>query len=128
MLAAARMSAASESVIQSAGLGAIGQSLAEADFEAGAPESFFGVVADSPSLASVDGFAPSAVSVPASDFCLLALALRRSFLAQPDPLNTTVGAANAFRIGPAPHAGQLVGPWASIGWMTSRRCAHASQT
>ena len=34
---------------------------------------------------------------------------RRSFFAQPDPLKWIAGAANAFLIGPPPHSGQAVG-------------------
>jgi hypothetical protein len=35
---------------------------------------------------------------------------RRSTFAQPEPLNTTVGGANAFRTGPPPQFGQVSGP------------------
>jgi hypothetical protein len=53
----------------------------------------------------------------------------RSFLAQPEPLNTTDGALKPFVIRPsAPHDGQKRGPSAWIPWMTSRTCPHAPQT
>ncbi|HXI81248.1 MAG TPA: hypothetical protein VNM34_10585 [Verrucomicrobiae bacterium] len=45
----------------------------------------------------------------------------RSFFAQPLPRKWIVGAENAFRTGPAPHTGQLVGPSAVTEWMTSNR-------
>jgi hypothetical protein len=45
----------------------------------------------------------------------------RSFFAQPLPRKWIVGAENAFRTGPAPQTGQLVGPSAVTEWMTSKR-------
>jgi hypothetical protein len=45
----------------------------------------------------------------------------RSFFAQPLPRKWIVGAENAFRTGPAPHTGQVVGPSAVTEWMTSNR-------
>jgi hypothetical protein len=57
------------------------------------------------------------------------LALDRSFLAQPEPLKCTAGVATALRIVPsAPHAGQNLGPSASIRWITSIRFRHDAQT
>jgi len=57
------------------------------------------------------------------------LALDRSFLAQPEPLKCTAGVATALRILPsAPHAGQNLGPSASIRWITSIRFRQAAQT
>jgi len=55
-----------------------------------------------------------------SDLFELAL-LERSFLAQPEPLNTIAGADIAFRTG-APQTGQLVGPAAWTPWITSVTC------
>jgi hypothetical protein len=48
--------------------------------------------------------------------------LDRSFFAQPEPLNTIAGGANAFVIVPsAPHSGQNFGPLSWIPWTTSVR-------
>ncbi len=46
----------------------------------------------------------------------------RSFFAQPDPLKTIVGGANAFRTGDSPQIGQTVGPASCTPWITSKRC------
>jgi hypothetical protein len=54
-------------------------------------------------------------------------ALRRSFLAQPEPLKWMAGAANALRTGPPPHSGQVVGGSAWTPCMTSKRWPHAAQ-
>ena len=63
---------------------------------------------------------PDFESVPDLAFVPPELDPERSFFAQPEPLNTTVGRVNAFRRLPsAPHAGQNRGPAASIPWMTS---------
>ena len=59
-------------------------------------------------------------------FPLLA-ADRRSFLAQPEPLKTIVGGANALRMGPEPHSGQASGAGSFTPWMTSKRRPHAAQ-
>jgi hypothetical protein len=70
---------------------------------------------------------PSAVSpppvdeLPSPDRDLVEAELR-SFLAQPDPLNTIVGGANAFRTGDSPQIGQRAGPRSFTLWMTSNRC------
>jgi hypothetical protein len=76
-----------------------------------------------------------ALSLPASDppsesdsFDFDAVLARRSFFAQPDPLNTIVGGANALRIGPDPHSGHDGGGSASTPWMTSNRRPHAEQS
>jgi hypothetical protein len=61
---------------------------------------------------------PAAVRLPA----------RRSFLAQPDPLKWTAGAANALRTGPDPHSGQDVGGSAWTPWMTSNLLPQAAQS
>jgi len=56
------------------------------------------------------------------------LALERSFLAQPEPLNTTAGAAKALRrVSSAPQAGQNRGAGASMRWMTSVVCPQFEQ-
>ena len=52
---------------------------------------------------------------------------RRSFLAHPEPLNTMVGGAKAFRIGPEPHSGHESGAGSLTPWMTSKRRPHAAQ-
>jgi hypothetical protein len=44
---------------------------------------------------------------------------RRSIFAQPEPLNTTVGAAIILRTGPLPHDGQASGPSPWTPWTTS---------
>jgi hypothetical protein len=50
------------------------------------------------------------------------LLVRRSFLAQPEPLKWIAGVVNAFVIVPsAPHSGQNRGPWSLIPWTTSVR-------
>jgi hypothetical protein len=53
---------------------------------------------------------------------------RRSFLAQPDPLKWTAGAAMALRTGPAPHSGQDAGGSAWTPWMTSNLRPQAAQS
>jgi hypothetical protein len=53
---------------------------------------------------------------------------RRSFLAQPEPLKWTAGAAMALRTGPEPHKGQAVGGSAWTPWMTSKRRPQAAHT
>jgi hypothetical protein len=83
-----------------------------------------------------DGFEDPSLSPPLSepsspsfdDDAPLFTAARRSFLAQPDPLKWTAGAANAFRTGPEPHNGHCsgAGPWTP--WMTSNRRPHAAQS
>jgi hypothetical protein len=51
---------------------------------------------------------------------------RRSFFAQPEPLNTTAGATMPFRSVPsAPHSGQNVGADSLIPWRISVRLPHA---
>lgn len=52
---------------------------------------------------------------------------RRSFLAQPEPLKTIVGGANALRIGPEPHSGHASGAGSFTPWMTSKRRPQAAQ-
>jgi hypothetical protein len=44
---------------------------------------------------------------------------RRSIFAQPEPLNTTVGAAIILRTGPLPHDGQASGPSPWTPWTAS---------
>ena len=53
---------------------------------------------------------------------------RRSFLAQPDPLKWTAGAANALRTGPEPQSGQTVGGSSCRPWIVSNRRPHAAQS
>jgi hypothetical protein len=79
---------------------------------------------ESPDFAGVDEASPS---LPV-DFFELAGAGRRSFLAQPDPLNTIDGAVIALRSLPsAPHAGQNCGPGSLIPWRISVRWPQARQ-
>jgi hypothetical protein len=66
------------------------------------------------SLSSVDFFPPVELE-------------RRSFLAQPEPLNTIVGGAKALRMGPDPHSGHASGAGSLTPWMTSKRRPHAAQ-
>lgn len=61
------------------------------------------------------------------DFLPLLAADRRSFFAQPEPLKTIVGGANALRIGPEPHSGHASGAGSFTPWMTSKRRPHAAQ-
>jgi hypothetical protein len=53
---------------------------------------------------------------------------RRSFLAQPDPLKWTAGAANALRTGPEPQSGQTAGGSSCRPWIVSNRRPHAAQS
>lgn len=46
----------------------------------------------------------------------------RSFFAQPDPLKTIVGGANALRTGASPQTGHVAGPASWTPWITSNRC------
>jgi hypothetical protein len=64
-------------------------------------------------------------SSPESRFAAELLA-RRSTFAQPEPLNTTVGGANALRTGPPPQLGQVSGPWPWTPCTTSKRCPQAA--
>lgn len=68
---------------------------------------------------------PSAPSPAAFD--LRAGADPRSLRAQPEPLKTTAGGANALRIGP-PQTGQVDGPWPWTPWTTSMRWPQDEQT
>jgi hypothetical protein len=70
------------------------------------------------------GPSPASLDAPLEDLATG----RRSFFAQPDPLKWTAGAANALRIGPDPHSGQLVGGSAWTPWITSNRRPHAAQS
>jgi hypothetical protein len=70
--------------------------------------------ASPPSEAIVD-------ELPSPDRDRLAAELR-SFLAQPEPLNTIVGGAKAFRTGDSPQIGQTPGPTSFTPWITSNRC------
>ena len=75
-------------------------------------------------------FSPPALSVPVSSVAFLPPAPeldRRSFFAQPEPLNTIVGGANAFLMGPDPHSGHASGAGSLTPWMTSKRRPHAAQ-
>src|SRR5262245_2048784 len=75
-----------------------------------------------PSVESVDDVsAPVLARAP--------LELDRSFLAQPEPLKSTAGAANDLRSWPsAPHAGQNLGAGASMPWMNSVTCRQWRRT
>jgi len=80
--------------------------------------------AELPDLAGVEAASPS---LPL-DFFELAGAGRRSFLAQPDPLNTIDGAVIALRSLPsAPQAGQNCGPGSLIPCRISVRWPQALQ-
>jgi hypothetical protein len=80
-----------------------------------------GSVPAEPAGSAVDSVLPSLAAVDP------ALA-RRSFLAQPEPLKWTAGAAIALRTGPDPHRGQAVGGSAWTPWMTSKRRPQAAHT
>ncbi len=105
----------------------VGQSLVEDD---GVDE--VDVEADDDPASPPDGLSADGVvelfSAPSSDaFLPAADAERRSFFAQPLPLNTIVGGAKALRIGPEPHSGQASGAGSCTPWMTSKRRPHAAQ-
>jgi hypothetical protein len=85
--------------------------------------------ASPPVAVSVDVDPPELASLPSSDgFLLPTAAARRSFFAHPEPLNTIVGAAIAFRTGPSPHSGQPSGGGSFTPWMISNRRPHAAQS
>jgi len=68
-----------------------------------------------------------ASAAPLPDFAVLLV--RRSRFAQPLPLNTIVGGANALRIEPsAPHSGQKWGPGSWTPWRMSARWLQTEQT
>jgi hypothetical protein len=145
------MACASDKVIQSAAEG-IGQSEVLAAVLDGAPgfDGFAGPLEVSPppvaagtavSAPSDEDPAPedepfSDEAVPPSEALSSPLpweepdltAVRRSRLAQPEPLKWTVGAEIAFLTGPLPHSGQLVGGSAWTPWITSKRRPQAAQS
>jgi hypothetical protein len=76
---------------------------------------------DPPSLPESPDLAPAAAA-------RVALALPRSFLAQPEPLKWIVGAANCLRRVPSrPHDGQNCGAGSLIPWRMSERWPQAVQ-
>jgi hypothetical protein len=81
-----------------------------------------------PSLDLVEPEEPSPDPVAAAAF-VFELLDDRSFLAQPEPLKWTVGAANTLRsVSSAPQAGQKRGVGASMPWMNSVRVEQLEQT
>jgi hypothetical protein len=123
MFAARRISAASDSVIQSAA--ATGQSapLDAAGFGGFDSPASTGFVSD----VEVEPEPLESLSPDAEDF-LAVRAAWRSFLAQPEPLKTIVGGANVLRIVPsAPQAGQNRGPSSLMPRMMSVRWPQALQ-
>jgi hypothetical protein len=86
----------------------------------------FSGVFDDPSPS--DPLSPSLEDVSPSPDDRLFTAARRSFLAQPEPLKWTAGAANALRTGPEPHNGQCSGGPSWTPWMTSNRRPQAAQS
>jgi hypothetical protein len=81
----------------------------------------------SPSLVPPPVDAAAAPDSLAFDAARRAVAVR-SFLAQPDPLNSTAGGANAFRIVPTlPQFGQTSGPDSWMPWSTSVTWPHTEQ-
>jgi hypothetical protein len=145
-LAAFRISDASANVIQSAADPAIGQSAPAVvvgvglgsvtvdarsldDPESDPPEdvragSAAGGAAESPRSSRLEVGTASLPPALAEAFVLAAAP--RSFLAQPEPLKCTAGAANPLRIA-APHLGHAAGPWPWIPWTTSISCPQAVQ-
>jgi hypothetical protein len=94
-------------------------------FPAASPEA---VVVDPPSL---DAPSPPPVDAPSLAFvvdALGAVVVRRSFLAQPDPLKWKVGRLKAFFTGPLPQTGQVAGGSAWTPWTTSNRVPQAAQS
>jgi hypothetical protein len=71
---------------------------------------------------------PSPLEPPDEPAPAPVFAARRSFLAQPEPLKWTAGAAMALRTGPFPHNGQLPGGSSWSPWITSKRRPQAAQT
>ena len=129
-LAAARISEASSSVIQSAAAGTVrGQSFDGPDDVGADPD---GVDPE----AAVDGSdAVPPEPVPSDEAfesdersfeAFVRAAELRSFFAQPEPLNTIAGGAKPLRSVPsAPHSGQNVGMGSLIPWRMSVRRPHA---
>src|SRR5688500_17649765 len=129
--AAARISFASDRVIQSAADGIV-QSVVEAGFVSAGLAGFG--VASSPAAAALAAGSATFVSPsdgPSShalvDDALRALACR-SFLAQPEPLKWMLGALMALRTGPLPHSGHVTGGSAWTPCMSSKRWPHAAQS
>ena len=72
---------------------------------------------------------PSAESPAVPPAFTRPLELERSFFAQPEPLNSTAGAAIDFRSVPSrPQTGQNLGAGASMPWMTSVTWPQDAQT
>jgi hypothetical protein len=71
---------------------------------------------------------PPPAAAFAAAFVIAALAVPRSFFAQPVPLNTKFGAAIALRSAWAWQFGHCVGPWSWTPWRTSKRYPQAPQT
>lgn len=130
--AASRISAASASVIQSDPEGTIvawfqSPSLVELADDVPAALDSDGCLEAEPSLfeRSVPGVSPEEALLPVDADA----ADRRSFFAQPLPLNTIAGGANALRIEPSePHSGQKFGPGSWTPWRMSVRCPQTAQT
>jgi hypothetical protein len=103
--------------------------VAAAGSETVAPPSFEPPPLESPPLESppFEPVSDEPSSPPFDEDPDFALACR-SFFAQPEPLKWIAGAEIAFRTGPLPHNGQLVGgsPWTPC--MTSKRRPHAAQS
>jgi hypothetical protein len=114
--AAARTSAASPKVIQSAAEGITQSFESEEELVDAGLE-----LVDSVGVVGVE---------PAGELGAALVPLPpRSFFAQPDPLKWIDGAENSLRIVPSlPHEGQKFGPGSSIPWRMSARWSQAVQT
>ena len=87
---------------------------------------------DAPVLDPVSFPAAGVASLPAAGAASLptafvGLALRRSFLAQPEPLKWTAGGESSFFMAP-PHVSQAAGPGPSTPWTTSTTRPRSSTT
>jgi hypothetical protein len=77
-----------------------------------------------PDVPSVPPWPSEAVALPDPGVVVA----RRSFLAQPEPLKWTAGAANALRTRSLPHEGQAEGPSMWTPCITSKRMPQAEQS
>ncbi len=117
MLEAARISAASPSVIQSLGGRGMRQSDVKSEADAGAVLPGLDESPDADESAAGFGFEAFADDEEAA---------RASFFAQPEPLKTMAGGDRSFRIAP-PQCSHVFGPWAWTPCITSTVRWHSVQ-
>jgi hypothetical protein len=92
------------------------------DFSAAGFSVAFGVVPDAAPSALGPPSPPVAAGAVSDAEAALRAAEPRSFFAQPEPLKWIDGAEIAFRTGPPPQTGHVLGPSAWTPWITSNRC------